>query len=137
MNLRDELNNGDPNRTDGIFNDLRLGELINKLLTTQTPTEAALVPASDVITLAAQPSQLFDVNVATGTVTGRKELIKGVADAAGVITPVPATGQATWDGGTKVRLAAADAALTVNVLYATAANPTASYLQRDLGQQNS
>ena len=136
--LRDSLNTADPNRNDVAMQDLQHGEVLNLLLRTQTPTEAALVPATDVITMAATPKALLDVNVATsgGAFTGRKKLLKGFTAADGTIRPVPAAGQATWDGATKVRLAAADLALTVNVLYTTEALSSVSYLQRSIGEQD-
>jgi hypothetical protein len=134
--LRDTFNAADENRTGAAFTDLRLGELVNKLILLSAATEAALVPAAHVTTLAAVPTQLFDVNVVTGTTTGHKKLIKGRTAPDGTIQPVPAVGQATWDGGLKIRTNVTDNAATVDVRYSKAADPVVSYLQRALGEQD-
>jgi hypothetical protein len=132
--LRESFNASDPNRLPSELQDLSMGELLTLLINALAATESALAPASNVITLAATPSALFDVNVTAGTVTGAKKILKGFTGSDGVITPVPATGEATWNGGTKVRLASADAATAVSVKYATAATSTPGYLRRKLAE---
>lgn len=96
-------------------------------------TEAALSPTANVVTLAAQPVAVIDVNVATvssGSATGSKKLRIGPFTGPGAITP--AAGECVWDGGLKVKLASADLAATVNVAYTKATDVSVSAMQADL-----
>lgn len=97
-------------------------------------TETGVTVTSNVATLANTPSFLYVAAIATGTTTGVKKLLKGPVSGPNVVTPPP--GSATWDGGKKVLFASADAASTANFLYATAADTTASLLQRRLTEQD-
>ncbi len=116
--IRSELNGSNLQRLADLLGGIDVGELLTLVVKTASPTESALVPSSSVITLAAVPSAVFQVNVTAGTVTGIKTLQKGV-----VATALPATGFAVWEPGTtKIKLASADGATMVNVLYAVAAD---------------
>ena len=134
-NIRTELNKSDPNRTDPAGQEIGLGDMVNVLITQMTATETGVVPSANVATLAATPTYLWQINVTTGTSTGIKKLIKGRFDGTNVL-PIPAAGQAVWDGATRVRFAAADAATAVSFTYATAANVTSSILQRSIGEKD-
>lgn len=137
MSLRDELNNADPNRLADAFRlgpSIGLGDLLNKVIAGLTATETGVTPASNVATLANQPSSLFQVNVTAGTSTGVKKLKKGPITGPKAITP--AAGECVWDGGKKVLFAAADGATAVSFTYATAADVTCSILSRVLGQSD-
>lgn len=136
-NLRATLNAGDANRVDSALQTIKLGDLLNNLITSRTPTESSVTVTSNVATLANQPSSLFQVNVATvsgGSATGVKTLLKGPITGAGAI--VPAAGQCVWDGGKKVLFATADLAATAHFTYATDADVTCSLLQRDIGERD-
>lgn len=110
--------------------DLELGDLIVLLINDLTATETGVVPASDVATLAAQPTAMFQINATAGTVTGIKKLLKGPISGEDAV--VPKTGEAVWDGGTQVLFNAADAVTAASFTYATAADVD-SVTQRDLG----
>lgn len=131
--LRDSLNTADPNRLPVAAQSIPLGELLTKVIADMTPTEAALVPAAEVLTLAAQPTAVLQINQITGTTNGVKKLLKGPITGNGAV--VPATGEAVWDGGTKILMAAVDAAATVDVTYVTDADQ-ASILKRAIGEQD-
>lgn len=135
LTIRGSLNAANPNRIADAERAIGLGELINSLLLAKTATESGLSPSSNVVTLAATPSALFDVNATAGTVTGHKKLLQGPIT--GTEAVIPATGQVTWDGGTKLLFAAADVVTTVAVKYATAADLTVSLLQRAIGEIDS
>lgn len=134
-NIRIELNKSDPNRTDPAGQEIGLGDAINTLITQMTATETGVSPSSDVATLAAAPSYLWQINATAGTVTGIKKLILGRFDGTNVL-PIPATGEAVWDGATRVRFAAADAVSAASFTYATSADVTASILQRSIGEKD-
>lgn len=134
--LRDTFNAADENRVSAAFADLQLGEVLTILINALTATEAAVVPASDIATLAATPQALLNVNVTAGTVTGVKKILKGRTDPDGIIRPIPATGEVTWNGATKLRFAAADGATAISAWYTTSATSTPGYLRRALGQIN-
>jgi len=132
--LRDSLNTQNPNRAASAAQDLELGELMTLLINGLTATETGVAVTTHVATLATTPTQLFQVNATTATVTGVKKLLKGRTDPDGTIQPVPATGEATWNGGTKVRFATADVATVASFTYASAATSTPSYLRRAIGE---
>ena len=130
MTIRDELNQQDPNRSASALSEAALGEALNLLIRSATPTETGVVPSSDVATLAAQPKTLYDINATTAAVTGRKKLILAPISGAGSV--LPKTGEAVFDGGTKVLFNVADAVTAASFTYTTAAGATISLLQRDL-----
>jgi hypothetical protein len=129
MSLRDTLNDNNLNQAEDALSAISLGELLTLLIKNSTATEAGLVPAADQITLAATPTALFQINATAGAVTGVKRLRKGPITGSGAI--VPATGEAVWDGGTKVLFASVDAVTAASVLYAKSTDK-ASILLRDL-----
>jgi hypothetical protein len=134
MSLRDTLNNGEPGRVNDVARSLGLGSLLNALIAAMAGTETGVVPASNVATLANQPEFLLDANVTAGTTVGHKKLLKGPITGPAAITP--AAGQCVWDGGKKVLFAAADGATAVTFRYTQATDVTVSFLQRDLGEQD-
>jgi len=131
MSLRTDLNANQPNRLSDGLADIKLGELLSYLINRLTPTQAGLVPASHVATMAAQPAALFQVNATTGTVTGVKKLLRGPISGEDAV--VPATGEVVWDGGTNLLFATSDAVTAVSVTYALATD-LASITMRNLGQ---
>lgn len=131
MSMRAEANAGPENRMMDIFREIGLGDLVNALITTVAVTETPTA-SSNVLTLAGQPTYLWDVNQTGGTTTGHKTILRGPITGSQKITP--ATGQCVWDGGTKILFAAADAATTVALKYAKAADTTNGALARDIGQ---
>lgn len=132
MSLRDVLNASDPNRNDSALQELGQGDLLNLVIKGLTATETGVSVSSSVATLAAQPATLFDINATAGTTTGHKKLRKGPITGSQKITP--ATGEAVWDGGTKVLFATVDAVTTAAFTYSKTTDTTASILQRDQGQ---
>lgn len=133
--LRDSFNASEPNRVPSALQDVALGELLTLVINGLTATESAVAVSSNIATLAAAPIQLFQINATSGTTTGAKKLIKGSADAAGVITPVPVTGEATWDGARRVRFAVADGATAASFTYTSPTTSSPSYLRRSLGER--
>lgn len=126
MANREDLNNGNPNRMDAVFNNVEMGELLTLLIKGATPTETGLGPSSRVVTLAATPTAVFQVNATAGGTTGIKKVLTGtIADAN------PAAGECVWEPGTKkIKLSAADGAISaVSVTYAVATDK-ASCLMR-------
>ena len=130
MTIRDELNQQDPNRSAAALSEAAVGEALNLLIRSATATETGVVPAADVATLAAQPKTLYDINATTAAVTGRKKLILAPITGAGSV--LPKTGEAVFDGGTKVLFNVADAVTAAAFTYTTAAGETVSLFQRDL-----
>lgn len=129
--LRDSLNTSDPNRLPTATQILSMGDLLNLLITAATPTQSSVTVTSNVATLANVPSTLFQVNASAGTSTGVKTLLIGTQSI------VPAVGQCVWTPGTKtVKFNAADAVSAAHFTYATAADVTASILQRAIGEQD-
>lgn len=112
--------------------EIEVGELLALVIAGLTPTETGVVPAANVATLANAPSAMFQINATAGTVTGIKKLLKGPISGEDAV--VPKTGEAVWDGGTRVLFNAADAVTAASFTYARPApnNPT-SVLQRELG----
>lgn len=131
-NLRGSLNESNQNRIADALRGSGLGDMLNALVIALAATESGLVPASNVITLANQPSTVFDVNATAATTTGHKQLLIGPISGAGAV--VPATGQCVWDGGKKILFATADVVTAVSVKYARATDATASLLQRSIGE---
>jgi hypothetical protein len=134
MSLRDDLNTSLPGRFPDASKSVGMGDLLNALVTAMTPTETGVSPASNIATLANQPSTLFQVKATAGTTTGVKQLLKGPITGPKAITP--ATGQVVWDGGKKLLFAAADAVTAVSATYAQATDVTASLFQRTIGESD-
>lgn len=132
MSLRDVLNASDPNRNDSALQELAQGDLLNLIIKGLTPTESAVTVTSNVATLAATPATFLDINAVGGTTQGRKKLRKGPITGPQKITP--ATGEAVWDGATKVLFATVDAVSSANFTYSKTTDTTCSILQRDQGQ---
>ena len=135
MSLRTELNQGDPDRIPSAFTELQLGELTNAViagLAASGYTETAQAVTTNVRTLNAVPSAIFQVTATTATHTGVKTLLRGAVSGANAVTPL--TGQCVWDGGLHILFAAGDAVFACSVLYAQAGDTTASILQRVPGQ---
>lgn len=118
--LRQDFNDSSPNNVADLRRRLQSGDLLTLLIKSLTATEAGVVPAANVATLAATPTSLFQVNATTATVTGIKKLRRGPITGSGAITP--ATGEAVWDGGTKVLFNVADAVTVASFTYVTAAD---------------
>lgn len=131
MSMRAEANTGPENRMMDILREIGFGDLLNALITTLAVTETPTA-SSNVLTLAGQPTYLWDVNQTGGTVTGNKTILRGPITGSQKVTP--ATGQCVWDGGVKILFAAADAATTVAVKYAKAVDTTHGSLAREIGQ---
>lgn len=128
--LRDSINTSDANRSDSAFNALQLGELLTLLIQASTPTESSVTVTSNVATLAATPTALFQCNASAGTTTGVKKLLIGPA------TIVPATGQCLWTPGTNtVKFNVADAVSAAHFLYSTAVISSSAML-RSIGEQD-
>lgn len=132
MSMRAEANTGPENRMMDILREIGFGDLLNLLITAITPTDPTRTVTSNLLTLPAQPTILYQVKATTGTSTGVKTLLKGPITGSQKITPAP--GQAVWDGGTKVLFNVADAVTQASSTYSTAADVTASILARDIGQ---
>lgn len=131
--MRELLNQSNLNQLADVLGDIEFGELLTLVIQGLTATEAGVVPAAHVATLANQPSAMFQINATTATVTGIKKLLKGPITGEDAV--VPRTGEAVWDGGVKVLFAAADAVTAASFTYARSTN-SSSVLQRDLGQLN-
>jgi hypothetical protein len=129
MSVRQVLNTNNLNQLEDALHALPIGELLTKLIKSMTATEAGLVPASNIATMAATPSGLFQVNVTAGTVTGVKTLRRGVITGSGA--QVAATGECIWDGATKILFSPIDAATAVSVTYSVATDK-ASVLEASL-----
>ena len=135
MSLRTELNQGDPDRIADAAAELKLGELCVAViagLAASGNTEPAQTVTTNIRTLNAVPSAVFQVTATTATHTGVKTLLKGATSGANALTPL--TGQCVWDGGLHILFAAVDAVTACSVLYAQASDTTASILQRVPGQ---
>jgi hypothetical protein len=132
MSLRDELNQSNLNRTgDVLGHGVNLGDLLTTLIKGATPTEAGVVPAAHIATLAAVPTSVHQVNATAGASTGIKKLLIGVLAS---ITPLP--GEAVWGRGTnKIKFNTADAVTATSVLYTTAVDKASSLL-RSLEEQD-
>lgn len=140
-NLRTELNNANPNRTDPAFASVNFGSTLNALIKALTFTETGVVPASNVGTLANAPEPVSGNSVGGGllrilataeTGTVHEKLLKiGVITGTQAITPAP--GECVWDGGKKILFNTADAVTAFSALYTQAADTTASVLQRSEG----
>lgn len=130
MSIRTDLNNADPNILADELRTVRLGDFIGYLVqrviagTGLGYTEADVVPSSNVCTLAAVPTMIFQANVTAGTTTGVKTLRRGPLTGPSAITP--ATGECVWDGNLSVKFATADAATKVSFLYMTSASSACS-----------
>lgn len=128
--LRDSFNTADTNRVDSGFNQLQLGELLTLLIQASTPTESSVTVTSNVATLAATPTAIFQCNASAGTTTGVKKLLIGTS------ATVPAVGQCVWVPGTNtVKFNSADAVSAAHFLYATSVI-SASALLRNIGEQD-
>jgi hypothetical protein len=97
-------------------------------------TEIGLVPSSQVVTMAATPSSIVNVNLrvaGSGGSTGFKKLRRGRITGSQAVLPVP--GEAVWDGATKLLLNAADIGTggspVVDVEYTKTTDATISALQ--------
>ena len=135
MSLRTELNQADPDRLSSAFTELQAGELINAIiagLAASGYTETTQTVTSNIRTLNAVPSAIFQVTATTATHTGVKTLLKGATSGANAVTPL--TGQCVWDGGLHILFATVDNVTVCSVLYAQAGDTTASILQRVPGQ---
>jgi len=135
MSLRTELNQADPDRLSSAFTELQLGELTNAViagLAASGYTETTQTVTSNIRTLNAVPSAIFQVTATTATHTGVKTLLKGAPSGASALTPLP--GQCVWDGGLHILFATVDNVTACSVLYAQAGDTTASILQRVPGQ---
>lgn len=133
--LRDSLNTSDPNRANAAMQDINMGDLLALVIAGLTPTDAGLVPASNVATLTAQPTAVFQVNATAAASTGIKKLLKGPIVGAGAILPAP--GEAVWDGGVKIKFNAADLVTAASITYSKAdLSQKASILLRNLGEQD-
>ncbi len=75
-------------------------------------TETHLAPASNVVTLAATPKAVFNVNVTSGTKTGIFKLVGP--------DRVPTSGEVSWNGLTKLTFNAADVVAYIDVVYSKA-----------------
>ena len=75
-------------------------------------TETHIAPTSNVVTLAATPKAVFQVNVTSGTKTGIFKLVG--ADRA------PVSGEVSWNGATKLTFNAADVVAYIDVVYSRA-----------------
>lgn len=120
MALRQVMNTNNPNQLSDALKDLPLGELLTFLIKGATPTQTGVVPSSNVATLAAVATGMFQVNATTATVTGIKTLLRGKISGTGAL--VPATGECVWDGANKLLFAAADAVTAVSATYSVAAD---------------
>ncbi len=133
MSLRDDLNQGDPNRLGDVNRDVKMGEAMALLLASLTPTQSSVAVSTTAYTatLSATPTQIFQVNCTAGTVTGVKELLQGPITGEDAITPL--TGQVVWNGGVTLKFAAADLVSATHVTYAVSTTK-ASILMKDLGE---
>lgn len=128
--LRDSLNTADPNRLSAALQDIELGEMLTMLIAAAAGTQTGLSPSSNVVTLAAVPTAVYQVNVTAGSPTGIRKLLKGPQ------TIAPATGECVWTEGTAlIKFSAADTNTTVSVTYARSTDK-ASILLRNLGEKD-
>jgi hypothetical protein len=116
--LRSDLNDSSPNQLADTRRRVQSGDLMTLLIKSLTATEAGVVPAAHVATLAATPTSLYQINATAGAVTGIKKLRRGPITGSGAI--LPATGEAVWDGGVKVLFNVADAVTAASFTYVTA-----------------
>ena len=75
-------------------------------------TETHIAPSSNVVTLAATPKAVFNVNVTSGTKTGIFKLVGS--------DRVPTSGEVSWNGLTKLTFNAADVVAYIDVVYSRA-----------------
>lgn len=115
MSVRAILNTNNLNQLDDALKALPLGELLAELISNMTPTEAGVVPAANIATLAATPSGLFQVRATAGAVIGVKTLRRGVVT--GASAGVAASGECLWDGATKILFSPVDAVTAVSATY--------------------
>jgi hypothetical protein len=133
MSLRTSLNTINPGQMADCFRDISIGEFLSYLISIATPTQAGVVPASDIATLANIPTAIFQVNATAAASTGVKKLLYG--QITGPSAVVPAAGECVWAGGLTVLFNAVDAVTAASFLYSTAAaTGNASILMRNLGQ---
>lgn len=131
MPIRAEMNTGPENRFMDMVREIGLGDLLNLLIQGLAAAETGIAITSNVATLAAVPSFLFQVNGIGGT-AGIKTIKKGPVTGSQKVTPLP--GECVWDGGLKVLFNVADANTTATFRYAKAADTTTSVLAREIGQ---
>lgn len=131
MSMRAEGNQASDNRLNDIFREVGIGDLLNLLIAGMAAAETGIAISSNVATLAATPTYIFQVNGIGGT-AGIKTLKKGPITGPQKVTPAP--GECVWDGGVKVLFNVADANTTATFRYAKAADATASVLSREIGQ---
>jgi hypothetical protein len=131
--IRDNLNGSEiANKLPDVALSIGLGEIISYLLAKAAYTETGITVTSNVATLAAQPSGLFQcVGITSGAASTVKKLLRGPISGTGAI--VPATGECVWDGGLKVLFASGDAAATASFTYVVSTD-TASVTKKALGQ---
>lgn len=129
--VQDDLNLANPNRLASAAQAAQLGDLLSWLVTQQAPTEAGLVVAANVGTLAASASKVLDVVATVGGSVGRKALL---IDSSGDV--VPQAGQVVWDGADGLTFASADAITAADVWYLGATPAEISLLGRKIGQRD-
>lgn len=115
--IRTDLNNSQMQINADNLRRLQFGEVLTLLIRGLTATEAGVVPAANVATMAAAPVAVLQVNATAATVTGIKKLRVGPITGNGAL--VPATGEVVWPGGTSTKLlfAAADAVTACSLTY--------------------
>lgn len=131
MALRDTLNQSGSNQLADAFRDIKIGELLSYIVALLGFTETGITVTANIATLANAPTAMFQLTAATGTVTGVKKMLRGPISGEDAVIPI--TGEAVWDGGTRVLFAAADVVATASFTYARATN-LASVTMRDMGQ---
>jgi hypothetical protein len=120
-------------KTDAAAMNALLSQLRTAALSVKRATETGVTVTANVATLANQPSSKpFAIVASAGSSTGMKALLVGPISGARAVLPGP--GQCVWDGQKKVLFNNADAVTTADFSYPTAADPTASVLNRDIGQ---
>jgi hypothetical protein len=130
--LRDTMNQGEAQRIADVDRDLRIGDFVNAMINAMTATEAGVTVTTNVATLAASPTVLWDAKATTATSTGSK-LVRKVSNAY-LVANSPAAGECFWDGATKVKFNAVDAVTAAGFKYPLAADSSCSFLRRSLGQ---
>jgi hypothetical protein len=133
-NVQESINNGVAQQMPDMFRQLGLGSMLGAILQGMTPTEAGVVPAANVATLANAAGYVWHILATAGVFTGILNLKIGDASV------LPESGEAVWagPGSTTLRLNAADAITAVSVWYGRAdgVNTQFSAGSRSLGQSD-
>jgi len=127
MTIRTDLNRSNLNQLADNFNQLELGELLVHLIANAAATEAGVVPAANIATLANVPSAIFQVNATAAASTGIKKLLKAPITGSGAVAPAP--GQCVWDGALSVLFNTVDAVTQASFTYCRAATSASCMLR--------